>query len=115
MKAKQIAGLCLALGLVLPGIVMVGSGCAGDRYSRSTGPYIDDATLEMRVFGALRDATDYKLGSVEVKTYRGVVQLSGFVNTPEQKRMAGKIAGRVEGVREVENKVTIKPDGGQNP
>jgi osmotically-inducible protein OsmY len=67
----------------------------------------------MRVFGALRDATEYKLGSVEVKPYRGVVQLSGFVNTPEQKRMAGEIAGRVEGVRQVENNITIKPEGGQ--
>jgi len=83
-------------------------GCAGNRYERSTGEYIDDKALNSRVRSALADHPEYKFGDVNVASFRGVVQLSGFVNTPEQKRTAGTIAEKVQGVRSVENNITVK-------
>jgi osmotically-inducible protein OsmY len=97
--------LFTSLSLVaLTGIV----GCAGDRYSRSTGEYIDDKAVDMRVKSALADNPDYKFGDVKVTSYRGTVQLSGFANNPDMKAKAEDIARRVEGVRVVENNISIK-------
>ena len=91
------------------------SGCTGDRYSRSTGQYIDDKTLAIRVNSALNGNSEYKLGSVDVKAFRGNVQLSGFVDTQEGKQKAGEIAQNVEGVKSVQNNITVKDNLSQNP
>ena len=91
---------------------ILATGCAGDRYQRSTGEYIDDKGLSMRVRSALGDNPEYKFGDVNVTSFRGVVQLSGFVNTPDQKHVAGSIAERVEHVKKVENNISIKVQGG---
>jgi hyperosmotically inducible protein len=99
----QVLLLCVST-LVLAGTV----GCAGDQYSRSTGEYIDDKSLDMRVKGALGDNPDYKFGDVKVTSFRGTVQLSGFVNNGEMKSRAESIAKNVEGVRVVENHISIK-------
>ena len=45
---------------------------------------------------------------VEVKTFKGVTQLSGFVNSRDQKSRAADIAKRVEGVKSIENNITVK-------
>jgi osmotically-inducible protein OsmY len=45
---------------------------------------------------------------VEVKTFKGTVQLSGFVNTSDQKNRAGDIAKQVSGVKEIQNNITVK-------
>ncbi len=58
---------------------------------------------------AIHGSPVYKLNSVEVKAYRGVIQLSGFVDNRDQRRKAGEIAQSVEGVRDVENNITLKP------
>ena len=91
------------------------TGCAGDRYSRSTGQYIDDKTLSVRVSSALHGDSEYKFHDVDVHVYRGNVQLSGFVNTEEQKNRAAEIARTVQGVAGVENNITIKPTVSQAP
>lgn len=105
MKIK-ITNLCLALcfGLSLASM----TGCAGDRYKRSSGEYMDDKTVALRVKEALGDNRQYKFNDVNVAAYRGTVQLSGFVNSGEQKRRAGQIAERVNGVKNVENSISLK-------
>ena len=108
MKKRNLMSLGLAFCLGVPTVAILVTGCAGDRYSRSTGEYIDDKALAARVSSAIHDNPDYKLGDVEVKAFRGTVQLSGFVNTAEQKDRAGEIAKNVEGVRGVENNITVK-------
>jgi hyperosmotically inducible periplasmic protein len=105
---KNIISLCVALCLGLP-VVTTFVGCAGDRYERSTGQYIDDKALVMRVKGALGDNPEYKFESVNVDSFRGTVQLSGFVNTSSQKAEAARIAKNVQGVQDVENNITLKP------
>ena len=101
--------LCLALCLCLPvGTAVVLIGCAGNEYERSTGEYIDDKALNTRVKSALGDNPEYKFGDVNVTSFRGVVQLSGFVNTADQKKVAGTIAEKVHGVKSIENNITVK-------
>jgi hyperosmotically inducible protein len=109
MKKNNLMSLCLAACLGIPIAATIMSGCAaGDQYSRSTGEYIDDKALTRRVNGALDDSPQYKLEDVDVKSYRGNVQLSGFVNSEEQKERAGEIARTVEGVLSVANNISIK-------
>src|SRR5262249_14389894 len=98
---KHIVSLCFGLCLIAPAGMMLLSGCAGDNYSRSTGEYIDDKALVARVHGALGDNPEYKFDGVDVNVFRGVVQLSGFVNTSDQKRQAATIAQGVQGVKSV--------------
>lgn len=107
---NRITTLCLAASLVTAAAsVLTLSGCAGDRYDRSTGEYIDDKALESRVRSALGDSPAYKFDDVRVTSFRGTVQLSGFVNTDDQRARAAEIAKNVQGVKRVENKVTVKP------
>ena len=105
-KVLNIFGIILALcGTVL---IFGLSGCAGNRHTQSTGERIDDTANSSRVRKALASDTQYKYGDVTVQTFKGVVQLSGFVNSRDQKNRAGTLAKDVEGVREVENKITVK-------
>jgi hyperosmotically inducible periplasmic protein len=107
---NRTSSLCMAmcLGLTLTAGVIGFTGCAGDRYNRSTGEYIDDKALTTRVSSALSDNAEYKFGDVVVNVFRGTVQLSGFVNTSDQKSRAAEVARSVNGVRDVVNNITIK-------
>ena len=98
----------IGLSILVAGTMATFTGCAGDRYHQSTGEHVDDKATSMRVRGALRDDAEYKYPMVEVKTFKGTSQLSGFVNTRDQKSRAGDIAKRVEGVQHVENNITVK-------
>jgi osmotically-inducible protein OsmY len=110
MKLKnRMTALALALSLPAVGVLLT-TGCAGNRYERSTGEYIDDKSLSSRVKSALGDNKEYRFGDVNVTTFRGTVQLSGFVNSADQKRRAGEVAETVEGVSNVENNITVKDD-----
>lgn len=103
-KLPKLLGTPVSLGLVI-----LATGCAGDRYSRSTGESIDDRALTSRVKGALHDDAVYKYPDVSVATFKGRVQLSGFVDTKEQRAQAEELAKRVAGETEVENKISVKP------
>lgn len=81
-----------------------------DSNKRSTGRYIDDKMLVGKVKGALGDSAVYKFPDVNVNTYNGTVQLTGFVDTMEQKRKAEEIARNVHGVNAVQNQITMKTD-----
>ena len=84
------------------------TGCAGDRYTQSTGERIDDKADSSRVRDRLSEDTQYKYQDVKVQTFKGVVQLSGFVNSRDQKNRAGDLARKVEGIKEVQNSITVK-------
>lgn len=102
-KLQRVAGICSAT------IILGTAGCASSRYDRSTGEVIDDRRLASRVESALDDQPVYKYPDVKVHTYRGVVQLSGFVATEAQKEAATEITKRVRGVGEVENNILLAP------
>ena len=106
MHTTKVVGLILCLG-AMP-IVGLVSGCAGDRYHQSTGEAIDDESISMHVRSALADDPQYKYDGVSVQTFKGTVQLSGFVDTSDQKSHAETIAKGVGGVKDVENGITVK-------
>ena len=99
---KPVAGLAAALAI----IALAGCMSTADR---SSGRVLDDKMITSKVKGALNDARVYKFDDVKVYTYKGVVQLSGFVDTDEQKQKAGEISKRVEWVRDVVNNISLKP------
>ena len=77
---------------------------------RSEGRKVDDRRIAAEIRSELRREPVYKFNDVDVRTFNGVVQLSGFVNTEDQKRCAADIAQRVEGVSQVQNAISLKPE-----
>lgn len=85
------------------------TGCAPTTTQRGTGEVVDDATITTRVKAALLADPDVKGTQVNVDTYRGVVQLSGFVNSEAEIRKAQQKAAEVKGVTSVRNDLRVKP------
>ncbi|HXT12703.1 MAG TPA: BON domain-containing protein [Candidatus Angelobacter sp.] len=83
------------------------NGHSGDR---TAGRQLDDKTITSTVRHDLNKEPVYKFSGVDVKTFDGVVQLSGFVDTQEQKDRAGDIAQHAEGVTQVVNNISLKPN-----
>jgi hyperosmotically inducible periplasmic protein len=106
-KTLKVFGLIIGLS-AMP-LLLGLTGCTtGSRYEQSTGERIDDHGTSSRVRAALADDSQYKYDGVNVETFKGVVQLSGFVNTRDQKNRAGDIARKVKGATDVENNITVK-------
>jgi osmotically-inducible protein OsmY len=98
----------LAALLVLGGSVAMYSGCAGTTTRKSTGEFIDDATITTKVKAAFAQDPGVRALDVKVDTFKGTVQLNGFVNTEQEKARAAQIASGIEGVTNVQNNVTVK-------
>src|ERR1700741_3283130 len=92
------------LGALSLAVIM--SGCAGNQYERSTGESVDDTATTGRVKHALAGDRTYGYPNVKVTTFKGNVQLSGFVDNSDQKAKAGDLAKAVPGVKDVENRIT---------
>ena len=82
--------------------------CTGSRTSESTGEYVDDSVISNKVRGQLLGDKDLNITQIDIETYKGVVQLSGFVDTPEAKNRAGTVAASVSGVKQVRNNLVVK-------
>lgn len=98
---------------VVASTAFVGCATSNDRESshkRTAGQYIDDKVLVQKVRSALGDNDVYKFPDVKVNTYKGTVQLTGFVDSVEQKTKAEEIARNVQGVMNVQNNITMKAD-----
>jgi osmotically-inducible protein OsmY len=77
---------------------------------KSAGQVVDDNTINATVKSELIGSKETKARSINVETYKGVVQLSGFAATESEKEAAGRLAKAVEGVREVRNNISIGAD-----
>lgn len=84
------------------------AGCTATPTQRTAGQTIDDGTVTTRVKAALIKDEDTKARQINVETYRGVVQLNGFVDSDREKREASRVAKNVDGVRRVENNLEIR-------
>jgi hyperosmotically inducible protein len=111
MKMKRKMRLSL-LASVLGASLALG-GCASTDTQRGTGETIDDAALTAKVKAALIDNDIVEAGEVNVNTYRGVVQLSCFVDSNEEKTQATQAAKSVDGVKEVRNDLKVQGEGTQ--
>jgi hyperosmotically inducible protein len=97
------AGLCLAFSTLI-----FTPGCASTPTKSSTGEYIDDSVITAKVKTALVRDDATPATAIKVETFKGVVQLSGFVDNGAQKIQAGVVAAKIDGVREVVNNITVK-------
>lgn len=115
MKTKNHTSPILTV-LLLSG-ALVGTafttGCTSTATQQSTGEYIDDTALTARVKSAFVSDDNVKARDVQVETFRGVVQLSGFVDNATQKARAEQIARSTSGVTDVNNQIQLKTN--QNP
>jgi osmotically-inducible protein OsmY len=95
--------------LIFAAFVVAGmAACESTRTKQSTGEYVDDATITTRVKAALLQTPGVKSAAVNVETFRGVVQLSGFVDSKEMANNAVAAAQRVPGVKSVKDDMRVK-------
>ena len=93
-------------GLALAGTASLG--CASSKTSESPGEYIDNSVITTKVKAAILDDPLLKSFQISVKTYKDVVQLSGFVDSAQTVQRAGKVASSVKGVSAVKNDLVVK-------
>ncbi len=94
--------------LVCIGFVTMLIGCASTREHASTGEYVDDTVITTRVKAAIFSEDTLKSLQINVKTFKGIVQLSGFVDSARSAARAGEIASHVENVLKVQNSLIVK-------
>lgn len=87
--------------LVVGLLAALGAGCAGGPTTSSTGEYLDDSAITTRIKSGMVADRTVSAFDISVETFRGVVILSGFVNTDAQKERVINIARSTGGVREV--------------
>lgn len=109
-KRKFMASAAAAAALVsLGGLGACASSEQEGSNRRSTGEFTDDAALTAKVKTAIAtDAGAKTASAVNVDTYRGVVQLTGFVDSEDQATRAVSAAKKVQGVRSVKNDIRLK-------
>jgi osmotically-inducible protein OsmY len=83
-------------------------GCAVARDQQSVGSYIDDATLTTRVKAKFAEDKTVSAMSISVETLKGVVQLSGFAKSAEERSKAEELARNVSGVASVRNDIVLR-------
>ena len=112
MAKKRAIGLVVAL--FATGLV----GCASNSETgtmetagANAGRVIDDSAITAKVKSALIADSTTKAYQINVETFQGTVQLSGFVDDAEAKSRAAQVAGNVEGVRDVNNKLELRDRG----
>ncbi len=101
--SRSVAAAVLSLGLIAAG------GCAGNRTTQAPGEYIDDSAITASVRTALIGESGVNSTDINIETFRGIVQLSGFVNNQTQIDRAIAVAKAQGGVKSVKNDLRIKP------
>ncbi|HUX65120.1 BON domain-containing protein [Sulfuricella sp.] len=100
--SKYLSALFLAVALV--SVV----GCASTSKQEGTGEYIDDSVITTKVKAAIFNEPSLKSAEINVETFKGVVQLSGFVSSSAAENKAVEVARSVKGVKSVKNDIRVK-------
>jgi osmotically-inducible protein OsmY len=104
MKKRDIAIRCLLLLMLIVSF----EACDSTSKQESAGEYIDDSVITTKVKALLAGDDFLKSFQISVETYKGVVQLSGFVGSQKAVDKAGEIARGVNGVKSVKNNLIVK-------
>ena len=102
-KLQRILRFMICIGLITTFL-----GCAATPKSASTGQIVDDSVITTKVKAAILEEPTLKSLQISVETFKGVVQLSGFVDSTQSVKKAGEVAGKVAGVVSVKNDLTVK-------
>jgi osmotically-inducible protein OsmY len=84
------------------------SACAGSRTQSSTGDYLDDSVITSKVKAKLLEDKEVSGLAVNVETFKGVVQLSGFVKSEAERQKAVQLARSVGGVKDIKDDIRLK-------
>lgn len=103
---KQLRQYLSALFLAVTLVSVVG--CASTSKQEGTGEYIDDSVITTKVKAAIFNEPTLKSAEVNVETFKGAVQLSGFVSSQAAINKAAELARGVKGVKSVKNDMRIK-------
>lgn len=98
--------LCI-VGFLSVLLVMIVS-CSATPKQESTGEYIDDSYITAKVKSQILGDKELKVSEINVETFKGVVQLSGFVNSRSDINKAVNIAENIKGVKSVKNDMHVK-------
>jgi osmotically-inducible protein OsmY len=101
IRRKVYFLFCIAL-------VAASLGCASTPTRESSGQYVDDSVITTKVKAAILADSSLKVFQIGVETFKGVVQLSGFVDSAQAARKAGEVAAAVGGVQSVKNNLVVK-------
>ena len=104
MKKRNIVILCLVILMLIASF----AACASTPKQESTGEYVDDSVITTKVKSLLAADDFLKSFQIGVETFKGAVQLSGFVNSQKAVDKAGEIAQSVKGVTSVKNDLIVK-------
>ena len=83
-------------------------GCAASPKQESTGEYVEDTVITAKVKAAILDDPALKVTEINVETFKGRVQLSGFVSSRDQLDRAVEVTRKVKGVKSVVNDMRLK-------
>jgi len=100
--SKYLSTVFLAVMLV------TAVGCASTAKQEGTGEYVDDSVITTKVKAAILNEPTLKVAEINVETFKGVVQLSGFVNSQTAMNKAVEVTRHVGGVKSVKNDMRIK-------
>ena len=103
MKKRNVFISYLVLLMFVAALAVCGSTRA-----ESTGKYVDDSVITTKVKALLAEDNFLRSFQISVETYKGKVQLSGFVNSQNAVDKAGEITRSVKGVRSVKNNLIVK-------
>jgi hyperosmotically inducible protein len=103
---KQLRNYLTAAFLAVTLVSVVG--CASTAKQEGTGEYIDDTVITTKVKAAVLDEPTLKVFQINVETFKGVVQLSGFVNSTATVNKAAEVARTVRGVKSVKNDLQVR-------
>ena len=103
MKIRQI------LIASMSAVALLGAtGCSVMRDQQTVGSYVDDTTVTTRVKAKFAEDPVVSAMSISVETLKGVVQLSGFAKTAQEKSEAERLARSVSGVQSVRNDIIVR-------
>lgn len=95
--------------IVAAAALLTTSGCAVSRGQETVGAYVDDTTITTQVKSRLFENPDVAGSSISVETLNGVVMLSGFAKSANEKATAESLARKVKGVKSIKNEIAIRP------
>jgi osmotically-inducible protein OsmY len=89
-------------------VATLAAGCASTAHQEGTGEYVDDSVITTKVKAAFVNDPSLKATEINVETFKGTVQLSGFVANPDSIGRAVEVARGVKGVSSVKNDIHVK-------
>lgn len=108
MKITRQVQIAIAQSVLAGSLLVSLAACAPTPTREGTGEYVDDSVITTKVKSVFAADPTVKAYQVKVETFKGVVQLSGFVDSQQSAERAAQLAREVKGVKSVKNDIVVK-------